>query len=60
VPYLAFLYFLGYEKNQTPKVALFGHQFLLLFVLSTVFIRGKTGNWEQPPALRICVWCGVS
>lgn len=37
VPYLAFLYFLGYEKNQTPKVALFGHQFLLLFVLSTVF-----------------------
>jgi hypothetical protein len=37
LPYLAFLYFLSYEKNQTPKVALFGHQFLLLFVLSTVF-----------------------
>ena len=37
LPYLAFLYFLSYEKNQTPKLALFGHQFLLLFVLSTVF-----------------------
>lgn len=37
LPYLGFIYFLGYEKNRTPKVALFGHQFLLLFVLSTVF-----------------------
>ena len=35
--YLIFLYFLGYEKNRTPKVAMFGFQFLLLFVLSTVF-----------------------
>jgi len=55
VPYLAFLYFLGYEKNQTPKVALFGHQFLLLFVLST---------WElgtAPSVANLCVvWCFVT
>jgi len=37
LPYLAFLYFLGYAPNRTPKVAQFGFQFLLLFVLSTVF-----------------------
>lgn len=36
LPYIGFLYFLGHEKNKTPKVAYFGHQFLLLFVLSTV------------------------
>uniref|UniRef100_A0A7S0IQZ8 Uncharacterized protein n=1 Tax=Calcidiscus leptoporus TaxID=127549 RepID=A0A7S0IQZ8_9EUKA len=35
--YIAFLYFLGYEKNRTPKVAMFGFQFLLLFVMSTIF-----------------------
>ena len=37
LPYVLFLYFLGYEKNNTPKQAMFGFQFLLLFVLSTVF-----------------------
>ena len=37
LPYLLFLYFLGYEGNNTPKQAMFGFQFLLLFVLSTVF-----------------------
>lgn len=37
LPYVGFLYFLGYERNNTPKQALFGFQFLLLFVLSTVF-----------------------
>ena len=36
-PYIAFLYFLGYEKNNVPKTAYFGFQFLLLFVISTVF-----------------------
>ncbi|KAL1511071.1 hypothetical protein AB1Y20_005894 [Prymnesium parvum] len=34
--YLAFLYFIGYEKNRTPKLGLFGFQFLLLFVISTI------------------------
>jgi len=37
LPYVVFLYFLGYEKNNCPRVAYFGFQFLLLFVLSTVF-----------------------
>lgn len=37
LPYVGFLYFLGYKPNNTPKVAYFGFQFLLLFVLSTVF-----------------------
>ncbi len=37
LPYVGFLYFLGYAPNNTPKQALFGFQFLLLFVLSTVF-----------------------
>ena len=36
-PYLGFLYFLKWEKNGTPPTAFFGFQFLLLFVLSTVF-----------------------
>lgn len=36
LPYIGFLYFLGYEKNNCPKQAYFGFQFLLLFVLSTV------------------------
>jgi len=37
LPYIGFLYFLSYGPNKTPKQAIFGHQFLLLFVLSTVF-----------------------
>jgi len=37
LPYVGFLYFLNYPANKTPKVANFGFQFLLLFVLSTVF-----------------------
>ena len=36
LPYLGFLYFLGYEGNRCPKTAQFGSQFLLLFVISTV------------------------
>jgi len=34
--YIAFLYFIQYEKNQTPKLGAFGFQFLLLFVISTI------------------------
>jgi len=34
--YLAFLYFIGYDKNGTPKLSNFGFQFLLLFVISTI------------------------
>jgi hypothetical protein len=37
LPYVIFLYFIGYEGNGTPRQAYFGFQFLLLFVLSTVF-----------------------
>lgn len=37
LPYVGFLYFIGYEGNNTPKQAYFGFQFLLLFVASTVF-----------------------
>lgn len=36
MPYLGFLYFLGYEANRTPKMSQFGFSFLLLFVVSTV------------------------
>ena len=35
--YAIFLYFLSYKGNNTPKQAMFGFQFLLLFVASTVF-----------------------
>jgi hypothetical protein len=35
-PYLAFLYFLGFRGNRTPKLASFGFRFLLLFVLVTI------------------------
>ncbi|KAJ1455394.1 hypothetical protein M885DRAFT_617260 [Pelagophyceae sp. CCMP2097] len=35
-PYLAFLYFLGYEKNQTPPLVKFGFAYLLLFVAATI------------------------
>jgi len=35
--YAAFLYFLSYKGNGTPKQAMFGFQFLLFFVASTVF-----------------------
>ena len=36
LPYLIFLYFLGYKGNRTPALGNFGFQFLLLFVLSTI------------------------
>lgn len=36
LPYLGFLYFLGYKGNRTPALGNFGWQFLLLFVLSTI------------------------
>lgn len=36
LPYLAFLYFLGYKGNRTPALGNFGWQFLLIFVLSTI------------------------
>ena len=35
-PYLAFLYFLGYSRNQTPPLALFGFTFLLAFVFGSI------------------------
>ena len=45
LPYIGFLYFLGYEKNNCPKQAYFGFQFLLLFVLSTVRVsRAPSGS----------------
>ena len=36
LPYLAFLYFLGFRGNRIPALGNFGWQFLLLFVLSTI------------------------
>ena len=36
LPYLIFLYFLSYPKNNTPALGNFGFQYLLLFVLSTI------------------------
>lgn len=36
VPYLAFLFFLSRPRTGCPPVVLFGFQFLLLFVLSTI------------------------
>ena len=35
-PYLAFLYFLGFEGNKAPKLTKFGFAFLLLFVAATI------------------------
>ena len=35
-PYLAFLYFLNYKENKTPKLMGFGFGFLLLFVAATI------------------------
>lgn len=36
LPYLAFLYFLGFRGNRTPDLGNFGWQYLLLFVLGTI------------------------
>jgi len=36
LPYLTFLYFLGFRGNRIPALGNFGWQFLLLFVLSTI------------------------
>lgn len=36
LPYLAFLYFLGFRANRAPALGQFGWQYLLLFVLGTI------------------------
>ena len=36
LPYIGFLYFLNNNQKQTPKLAYFGFQFLLLFVFVTI------------------------
>jgi len=36
LPYLAFIYFVGFRANKTPDISNFGIQFLLLFVVSTI------------------------
>jgi Protein of unknown function (DUF3593) len=36
LPYLAFLYFLGFKGNRIPKLGIFGFQFILFFVLATI------------------------
>lgn len=36
LPYLCFLYFLGFRGNRTPNLGNFGWQYLLLFVLGTI------------------------
>jgi hypothetical protein len=36
LPYLLFLYWLGFRGNRIPDLANFGFQFVLLFVLSTI------------------------
>lgn len=36
LPYLAFIYFIGFRGNRTPELASFAWSFLLLFVLSTI------------------------
>ena len=36
LPYVIFLYFLGFRGNRVPTLSIFGFQFLLLFVLSTI------------------------
>ena len=36
LPYLTFLYFLGFRGNRTPNLGNFGFQYLLLFVLGTI------------------------
>ncbi len=42
-PYLAFLYFLGKEKTDCPKLANFGFQFLLAFVGASI----PAGIWAK-------------
>jgi len=36
LPYLCFIYFLGYRGNNTPPLVLFGFAFLLTFVICTI------------------------
>ena len=36
MPYLMFLYFLGFRGNKIPALSYFGFQFVLLFVLITI------------------------
>jgi hypothetical protein len=36
LPYLLFIYFLGYRGNNTPPLVLFGFTFLLTFVICTI------------------------
>jgi hypothetical protein len=36
LPYLAFLYFLGFKGNRIPELGNFGFQFILFFVLATI------------------------
>jgi len=36
LPYLTFLYFLGFRGNRTPDLGNFGFAYLLLFVLGTI------------------------
>jgi hypothetical protein len=36
LPYIAFLYFIGFRGNRTPALGNFGFQFLLLFVFMTI------------------------
>lgn len=36
LPYLAFLYFLGFRGNRTPALGNFGFQFVLIFVMATI------------------------
>eukprot|EP00549_Striatella_unipunctata_P000975 CAMPEP_0118680340 /NCGR_PEP_ID=MMETSP0800-20121206/4308_1 /TAXON_ID=210618 ORGANISM="Striatella unipunctata, Strain CCMP2910" /NCGR_SAMPLE_ID=MMETSP0800 /ASSEMBLY_ACC=CAM_ASM_000638 /LENGTH=536 /DNA_ID=CAMNT_0006576473 /DNA_START=70 /DNA_END=1680 /DNA_ORIENTATION=+ len=45
LPYLVFLYFLGFRGNRVPNLGYFGFQFLLVFVLGTIpsGIVTKTG-----------------
>jgi hypothetical protein len=37
LPYLVFLYFLTYKGNRTPATAIFGFQYLLVFVAAGIF-----------------------
>eukprot|EP00815_Leptocylindrus_aporus_P012136 CAMPEP_0116066936 /NCGR_PEP_ID=MMETSP0322-20121206/10701_1 /TAXON_ID=163516 /ORGANISM="Leptocylindrus danicus var. apora, Strain B651" /LENGTH=142 /DNA_ID=CAMNT_0003553629 /DNA_START=228 /DNA_END=652 /DNA_ORIENTATION=+ len=55
LPYLAFLYFLGFRGNRTPALGNFGWQFLLLFVLSTI-PSGIVSKGNYGVSLADCDW----
>lgn len=55
LPYLAYLYFIGYKKNRVPALSNFGLQFILVFVASTI-PSGLISKANYGVTLANCDW----